>query len=185
VFEEKDLIHLNIIPIGSAHITNDIAIGLKTDIDVAERIKLDFGSLFFKGRDKKEKIKLGNGETLIFSRKQLSKIIEERISEIFIQANKELKEISKERALPAGIVLTGGGSKMPQIIDLAKKEFRLACRLGSPRRFSSLGRDPRLSVVSGLISRGFNLDIKKGERDTGLAGKIADKIKSFFRIFVP
>ena len=65
---------------------------------------------------------------------------------------------------------------MPQIIDLAKKEFRLACRLGSPRRFSSLGRDPRLSVVSGLISRGFNLDIKKGERDTGLAGKIADKI---------
>jgi cell division protein FtsA len=83
VFDEGELVHLAVLPIGSGHITNDIAIGLKTDIDVAEKVKLEFGTLSFQGSDKKEKIKLSDGESLVFSRKQLSKIIEARVAYIF------------------------------------------------------------------------------------------------------
>lgn len=202
VFEEGDLIHLAVLPIGSGHITNDIAIGLKTDIDIAEKIKLEFGTLGFQGNDKKEKIKLTEGETLVFSHKQLSKIIEARVSEIFKEVNKELKKISRQRLLPAGIVLTGGGAKLPKIKEFAKKEFHLSSRIGRPQGFSlaqdyNLSNtfpdfegvsDPVFSCVCGLVLRGFDLESGKITESSGfsIAGKgIANKIKRFFKIFLP
>jgi cell division protein FtsA len=188
VFEEGNLIHLTILPIGSGHITNDIAIGLKTDIDIAERIKLEFGTLFFQGSNKKEKIKLAEGETLVFSQKQLSKIIEDRVSEIFGEINKELKKISRQQSLPAGIVLTGGGAKLPKIKELAKKEFRLNCRLGLAKGFSPPPDDPRLSTVCGLVLREADLEEEKTGWKEGfsISGKgIGAKIKRIFRIFLP
>jgi cell division protein FtsA len=219
VFQEGSLIHLAILPIGSGHITNDIAIGLKTDIDVAERIKLEFGNLFFQGGDKKEKIKLGDeskdssspfakarvgdeskdssspfakarvaeGETLIFSPKQLSKIIEARVSEIFREANKELKKISKQQLLPAGIVLTGGGARLPKIRELAKKEFRLPCRLGFPQGFSPSQDDPRFSVACGLVLRGADLEENWQTLNwhPSFKKRIGRGIKRMFKVFLP
>ncbi len=187
VFEEGNLIHLNIFPIGSNHITNDIAIFLKTDIDIAEKIKLELGTLLFSGSDKKEKIKLTEEETLTVSLKQLSRIIEERVSEIFGEVNKELKKISKQK-LPSGVVLTGGGSKLPKIKELAKKEFRLACRLGLPKGFSPPQEDPGLSTVCGLVLSGADLESEKSDWQENLSiqGKgIASKIKRIFKIFIP
>jgi cell division protein FtsA len=188
VFQEGDLVHLAVLPIGSAHITNDIAIGLKTDIDIAERIKLEYGTLFFQGSDKKEKIKLSEEETLVFSHKQLSKIIEARTSEILKEANKELKKISRQGNLPCGIVLTGGGAKLPKIRELAKKEFRLPCRLGRPQGFSPNQEDPRLATVCGLVLRGLDLESEKGGWGGGFSipGRgVGSKIKKLFKIFIP
>ena len=188
VFEEGDLIDVAIFPMGSGHITNDIAIGLKTDIDIAERIKLEFGTLSFQGSDKKEKIKLAEGETLVFSRKQLSKIIEPRVSEIFREVNKELRKIQKHNLLPAGVVLTGGGARLPKIKELAKKEFRLPCRLGSPQGFSPSQDDPRFSTVCGLVLRGADLESGKNGWGGGFSirGKgIGSRIKKIFKIFIP
>lgn len=189
VFHEGDLVHLTILPIGSGHITNDIAIGLKTDIDIAERIKLEFGTLSFQGNDKKEKIKLTEGETLVFSHKQLSRIIEARVSEIFKEVNRELKKHSLERILPAGIVLTGGGAKMPKIKDFAKKEFRLPCRLGRPHGFSPNQEDPRLAVACGLVLRGLDLESERlswGSGGFSMPGRgVGSKIKKIFKIFLP
>lgn len=186
IFEEGSLIHLTILPIGSSHITNDIAVGLRTSIDIAEKIKLEFGSLFFQGNKKKERIKLEEEETLVFSRKQLSKIIEARVLEIFREVNKELKKISKQQLLPAGIVLTGGGSRLPKIKELAKKEFRLPCRLGSVLGFSPNQDDPRLSVVCGLVLSGANLEEEDdGRVISSLNKKIGEKIKKIFKIFIP
>jgi len=70
---------------------------LKTDIDVAERIKIEFGSCFFKGKDKKQKINISEEKPLIFSQRFLNRIVTDRISEIFEQVNKELKEISRAK----------------------------------------------------------------------------------------
>jgi cell division protein FtsA len=187
VFEEGDLIHLAIFPIGSGNVTNDIAIGLKTDIDIAERIKIEYGSCLLnptKTTRKKEKIEIGEPEPLIFSQKQLVNIIEARVSEIFDQVNKELKKISREKLLPAGIVLTGGGSKLPKIVDLAKKELRLPCRLGKPKGFPGLEKDPGLATVCGLVLEGADLETEKSPlmfRRTGLFSKL----KRLFKIFVP
>lgn len=188
VFEEGNLIHVAVFPIGSSHITNDIAIGLKTDIGIAERIKLEFGTLSFQGSDKKEKIKLSEEEMLVFSRKQLSKIIESRVSEIFREVSKELKKISKHNSLPAGIVLTGGGARLPKIRESAKKEFRLPCRVGLIQGFSLPQDDPRFAAVCGLVLRGADLESGKSEwaGDFSVSRKgFASKVKKIFRIFIP
>jgi len=192
VFEEGDLIHTTIFPVGSGHITNDIAIGLRTDIDIAERIKLEFGSC--PGREKRkktrqarqkkrEKIEAIEGELLAFSPKMLNEIIEARVSEIFELANKELKKISRQGKLPAGIILTGGGAKLPKIVDLAKKELKLSCQIGIPGGISGLEKDPSLSLVSGLVLRGTDSEEEKGPSLFGSG--ITSKIKRIFRIFIP
>ncbi len=188
IFEEGDLAHLAIFPIGSANITNDIAVGLKTDIDTAEIIKIEYGCCLFKGNDKKQKIEIEGESPLVFSQKMLAKIIEARVSEIFGEVKKELKKISKPGPLPAGIVLTGGGAKLPGIVELAKKELKLPCRIGKPSHFTGLDEDPSLSTVSGLILSTINLEGEKGwqQRNTlALKSGWGSKIKNFFRIFIP
>lgn len=184
VFEEGDLIHLVILPIGSANITNDIAIGLKTDIEVAERIKIEYGSCLLKGKDKREKIEVGEEEPLIFSHKFLTKIIEARVSEIFGEVNKELKKISREKLLPAGIVLTGGGTKLPKIIDLAKRELKLPSRLGKPKEIGGIEDDMALATVCGLVLLGSDLE---GEtKNSSFSGEgVGSKLKKMFKIFIP
>ncbi|MDI6602817.1 MAG: cell division protein FtsA [Patescibacteria group bacterium] len=184
IFEEGDLIHLAVLPIGSANITNDIAIGLKTDIEIAERIKIEFGNCFLKGGQKRQKIKLGEEETLIFSQKQLTNIIAARVSEILREINKELKKISKERLLPAGIVLTGGGAKLPGIVELAKKEFHLPVRLGKPKGIEDLDEDLSLATVIGLVLLGQDLE-KETEKSSFSTAGISSKLKRFFKIFIP
>ncbi len=185
VFEEGDLIHLAVFPVGSANITNDIAIGLKTDIDTAELIKIEKGCCVFKGSDKKEKIDMGE-EILVFSQKTLTRIIEARVSEIFREVQKELKKISKQGLLPAGIVLTGGGTKLPKMIELAKKELKLPCRIGKPLNFLGLEDDPGWATACGLILKGAGEEergVWPGERWSG--GNFGEKIKKIFRIFLP
>lgn len=187
VYEENALIHVAVLPIGSSHITNDIAIGFKTDIDTAERIKLEFGSCIMRRREKKSKhhqsiknkIKL---ESLSFSRKALSKIIDARVSEIFSEVNKELKKIFRKELLPCGVVLTGGGAKMQKIVEVAKKELKLPARIGSPTGFSPGQQDPSLSTVCGLVLLGA-----EGESGEGFSfGRgIGSRLKKFFKIFLP
>ncbi len=193
VFEEGNLIHSAVFPIGSLNITNDIAIGLKCDIDTAERIKREFGSCILPKKNDKnslpkagKKIKVvGAGqEELVFSQKFLIEIIEARISEIFGLINKELKKIFRENLLPAGIVLTGGGSKLPKITELAKKELKLPCRIGVPQGFLGLEEDTALSSVCGLVLHGADLeeDIYK---HSSFGKGIFNRLKKIFRVFVP
>jgi cell division protein FtsA len=182
VFEEDELVYTTIFPIGSAHITNDIAVGLKCDLDTAEEIKLEYGALFFKGPDKKKKIETVEGETLIFSPKMLSRIIEARVKEIFEVVNKELKKINRQGKLPAGVVLTGGGAKLPRIKELAKKELRLYCRIGFPRGFSPSLEDPELATVAGLVLMGSETEF---EKSSSFFGGMISKLKKFFKIFLP
>lgn len=185
VFEEGKLIHLAVLPIGSSNITNDIAIGFKTDTEIAERIKIEFGSCLLK-RQKKEKINLSQEETLVFSQKQLTDIIVDRVSEIFKEVNKELKKISKEKLLPAGIVVTGGGAKLPGIIQLAKKEFRLPARLGKPKGIESLDEDNMsFSTVCGLVLLGNDLEEEESGKPSFPSTGLGAKLKRLFKIFIP
>ena len=183
IFEEGELTYTTILPIGSANITNDIAIGFKCDIDTAEEIKVESGTCLHKGPDKKKKIETLEGETLIFSQKVLSKIIEARVSEIFEVVNKELKKIQKYANLPAGVVLTGGGAKLLKIKELAKKELRLHCRIGTPQGFSPQIEDSELTTVCGLVLLGADLESEKGF--AGLGTGFFSRIKKLFKIFLP
>lgn len=186
VFEEENLIHAAIFPIGSNNITKDVAICLKCDFDLAEKIKRDFGTCNLRGvgeKQKRSKSKIKATDSLSFSRKLLSGVIEARVSEIFDQVNKELKKISRQKLLPAGIVITGGGARLPKIVDLAKKELKLPCRIGRPRGFIGLNGDPTLATVCGLVLSGVDSEREEGFSDFGRG--ITDKLKGFFRIFIP
>lgn len=186
VYEEGDLIHAAVLPIGSANITNDIAVGLKIDVDLAEKLKLEFGTCLFRGNDKREKIEVGEDDTLVFSHKQLSEIIESRVSEIFSEVNKELKKISKQGQLPGGAVLTGGGAKLPKISELAKKELKLSCRIGRPQGFNPDQDDLSLATVCGLVLNGVDLEESGGGGwQPSLGKQVGGKIKKLFKAFIP
>ncbi len=163
VYEEDELLQATVFPVGAANITNDLAIGLRSPIKTAERIKLSFGSALSKDVSNKERIELqevDDGLKGSVSRRFVAEIIEVRLEEIFEFVINELKLIGKMGQLPAGVVLTGGGAKIPGIVELAKQELKLPVQIGTPDiqavhiASSELGlrlEDPEFSVVAGLL----------------------------------
>lgn len=190
VFEEGKLIDLAIFPFGSANITNDIAIGLRTKIEIAEGIKKEFGFLRSSGKQKKSKKETRSKNkielsdlSLAFSKKVLADIIEARVSEMFEEVFKELKKLGKHQLLPSGIVLTGGGSLLRGIGDLARDRLKLPVRLGVPSGIAGLEPDPCFSASAGLL---LSLDENKKKREReGTAGGFETKVKKIFKIFLP
>jgi cell division protein FtsA len=134
IYEEGDILHAGVLPVGATHITNDIAIGLRTSIDTAEIIKVKHGSaspehinanaeLDLKKIDPKEEGKV--------NLKYVSEIIEARLNEILVMIRDELRKIGREGMLPAGVILTGGGAKQEGIIELTKNVLRLPASVGT------------------------------------------------------
>jgi len=198
VYEEGKLLHLSILPIGSSHITNDIAVGLRTSVEAAEKIKLDYGSCMPEEINKKDSIdisKIDEREEGVVSRKELSKIIEARMEDIFSLVNKELKKIGRESYLPAGAILVGGGAKTPDIVDLAKEKLKLSVQLGYPQGIDGLIDkidDPEFATSIGLIFWALELASKKDEpggaifvTGSGIGSRILHKIKGVLKNFIP
>ena len=157
VYEEGDLVHTVILPIGAGHITNDIAIGLRTSIEVAEKIKLEYGSAMPDDINKKEGIDLSqidSQEEGVVSRYHVCEIIEARLEEILSLVQKELKAIGKAGLLPSGAVLVGGGAKLTHAADLAKEVLGLPIQIGFPQGFGGIldkVDDPSFATAAGLI----------------------------------
>jgi len=194
VFEEGDLLHTAILPLGSSHITNDIAIGLRIPIDIAERIKTEFGSAISSEISKMEKVefaKMGLEEAGEFSRKEVSAMIEARLYEIFDLVNKELIKIGKAGLLPAGVVITGAGAKLPFLVDLAKKVLKLPAQIGFPRESEFGGlvdriEDPSFSSAAGLVLWGKDdLEGEEGAKISLSGSGFGTKIKKIFKTFFP
>ncbi len=139
VYEEDRLLHTKVFPFGAGHITSDLAIALKIPVETAEKVKLSYGYALSEEVSSKDKIDLGkfdNEAKGIPSRKFIAEVIESRLSETYEMINKELVSIGKEKRLPAGVVLTGGGAKMPGIVELAKRSLKLSAQIGLPNRAS-------------------------------------------------
>ncbi len=188
VFEEGELVHTAVLPVGTNNIRNDIAVGLRINIETAEFIKNKFGeSIFGDRKTKKEKIKVPGEEDVVFQRGELKKIAEPRLIEILEEIQKEIKKISRVGLLPAGVVLTGGGAKISGIVDFTKKKMGYHCRVGFPRRFFPLEDDPSLSVLCGLILCGIEFDEGNGKGFMEMDGikKVGSKIKKIFKVFIP
>ena len=163
VYEEKDMVHSAIIPLGSVSITNDIARGLKTSLENAEQIKIKYGTADVEKVKSTEKIhmnKFDPDDDNVYDRKFLSEIIEARVKEIFEIIIKELRNIDKDGLLPAGIVFTGGGANLDGIIELAKHELQLPAQIGKPNLEISGSvnnlDDPDYSTALGLMLDGYD-----------------------------
>ena len=193
IFENGDILHCAVLPIGSMHITNDIAIGLRTSLEVAEKIKINFGSALPDNISESETINLANfdpQDNQKVERKYVSEIIHARLMEIFSMIREELRKIGKDGMLPAGIVFTGGGSNLEDLIVLAKEELRLPAQIGMPL-FEMSGLvdkiDPSIySTSTGLILH----SLENQNSQTNRAGRIdsnniIDKAKGFLKQFLP
>lgn len=198
VFEEGDIIHCGVLPVGSMHITNDIAIGLRISLEAAEKIKLKYGTSCAEKIRDSETIDLSNfehGETEKAKRKYVAEIIEARLTEIFNMVKDDLKKIGKDGMLPAGIVLTGGGSQLEGLIDFAKNYLRLPAQIGLPMLEASGMVDkldnPVYATSVGLLLWGLE-DIPPGTKGLGFSkfnipnmGGVVEKTKNFFKQFLP
>jgi len=138
VLEDGEVQHVAVIPMGGIHVTNDLAIGLKTDLDVAEAVKLQHASLD-SSRKKTFKASVNvDGKRYDFDSDDVHMIVEARVEELFEFVDKELKKVGKSRKLPGGAVLVGGGAKLPGIADFAKEKLQLAARIGALQQIGGL-----------------------------------------------
>lgn len=129
VIEDGEVEHIAVIPMGGTHITNDLAIGLRTDLDIAELIKLKHANI--NRNITGETSFVVKGEQFVFDREMMRMIVEARVEEILDFADKELKKIHRSRKLPGGVVLTGGSAQLPGLVEFTKEVLELPARVGN------------------------------------------------------
>jgi cell division protein FtsA len=196
VFEEGDLIKSTILPVGSMHITNDLAIGLRTSVDTAEKVKLSHAYAEVKEVKKDQDIdlsKIDKQEEGKVSLKHIAEIVEARLEEIFDLVNKELKSVNKDGQLPAGAVLTGGGAKLPGVLELAKKQLRLPVATGLPGSVATVidrVNDPSFATAVGLVIWGQEYLLGSTRNVNKFAKKVLEndtvnKMRKWFKSFLP
>ena len=194
VFEEGDVMHTKILPVGGSHVTNDIAIGLRISIDLAEKVKLEHGTAWPEEVGKHEEINLHDlgGDEAQVSRKHIAEIIEARVEELMKMVERELQHIDRAGLLPAGVIITGGGAKLPGLVDVGKREFRLPVAIGFPQGYTSAIdkiNDPAFTTALGLASWGVGSDSSAGfmnrlPRITAVNDSV-DKMRRWFKGFMP
>lgn len=190
VYEEGKAVHAKTVPVGSGHVTNDIAIGLKVSVDVAEKLKLRHGFAVSKEVNRRERIRLADIDSSARDQKEisqrfLSEIMEIRLEEIFDLVNNELRDLGKLQ-LPAGVVLTGGGAKLAGIDELARQELKLAVQLGFPAvddfdvsnpTHQELLDDPGFATAIGLL--------RWGDKERGRRLPSVSRLKRFIKNLMP
>lgn len=196
VFEEGEMIHAAILPVGSMHFTNDIAIGLRIALDAAEKLKIKYGGAFKDAIREGEMIPLSTfdpDEKEKIERHYLAEIIEARLNELFSMIRDELRKIGKDGMLPAGVILTGGGSRLDGLTEFAKHYLNLPAGIANPLLpVSGLVDqldDPGFSTAIGLMlwgledtgtaSRGTQLEFHK------MGGNLLDRARHVFKQFLP
>lgn len=140
VYEEGDLQYVGVVPIGGNNITNDLAIGLKTDPEIAEQVKIKHACALSHSESEGISVKHG-GEIYSFKTDEINEIVEARLEEIFEGVQAHLKKAGRAGKLPSGVVLTGGGSKLKHMPEYAKEALGLAARMGHPSGFGGVADD--------------------------------------------
>lgn len=195
IFEENEIVHTAVLPVGSLHITNDLAIGLRVSLETAEKIKIQYGTANKDAVKETEKVdlsKLDTDETQRIERKMIAEIIDARLKEIFGMVKDELRSIGKDGMLPAGIVFTGGGTLLDGLIDFAKEELHLPAHMSKPTLEVSGMVDkldhPVYAASIGLMLQGLEGTHTPHTRSSrialpnsmnGLVNKMKDALKQF------
>ena len=163
IFERGSLWYTSIIPIGGDNFTNDIAVGLRTPIPEAERIKKKFGCVSSPPMDDEDTIEVpsvGRGKKpRILSRQLLADIIQPRAEEIFRLVDNDIKRMGYEKSLNSGIVITGGTALLEGLEEVAEEIFDLPVRRGDPSGIGGLAErvnTPDYAASVGLILFGYD-----------------------------
>lgn len=203
VYENGELLRAATLPVGADHITSDIAIGLRVSYEAAERIKVMHGTANAEPLPKRgveiDLADFGAGASEAVSLRYIAEIIEARVEEIFEKAEAELKKIDRGGLLPAGAVLTGGGAKLPGMVEVGKRVLRLPCAYAmtsAPSSMPEVVQDPAFSTAVGLVlwtyenerredGKGMPPAMGIGVKGSDLLGKLGNPIKKIFKSFIP
>ncbi|TAN33483.1 cell division protein FtsA [Patescibacteria group bacterium] len=194
VFEEGELLHTASVPLGSGNITNDIAIGLRTSVDIAERIKIEYGECVLEPLAKKEEIDLfdlGSEKHEIVKRKYLCEIVAARMEEILQKVDEQLRQVQRSGLLPAGVIFSGAGAKLAGLVEFSKRVLRLPSALGYPLGLMSVTdkvNDLGFATAIGMVKWGAQA---AGEHSGGVSfldktmGRAGGKLKKWIKTLIP
>jgi len=160
VYNEGSALHYAVLPVGGNHVTNDIAIGLRTTLAEAETLKLNYGHTLPEVIPSEERIdirQVGGDRLQPTPRRFLAEIIGPRMREIFLMSREEVRKCGFEGLLPAGVVVSGGGARLMGTTDAAQSVFDASVRLGQPTGMSGLAdrcQGPSFAVAAGLVKWG-------------------------------
>ena len=153
IYEEGDLQYAAVLPLGGINITNDLAIGLKTDPEIAEKLKIEHASAQLRGATSGVSLKY-DGDIYSFQTSDIDEIVEARLEEIFEAIQNELRKARRAGKLPGGIVLTGGTAQLKGIVDYAKESLGLAARIGKTSGYGGVADNiekPQFATAVGLM----------------------------------
>ena len=198
VYEERNLIHTAILPIGAEHITSDIAIGLRCPINLAERIKKEYGTTDYESIDKKDEIDVSqlvkeeevNDDIDSISHKYLAEIINARVEEIFDKIDEEFKKIDRSGMLPAGAIFVGGGAELNGLVETAKRRLRLPAAVGAAKNINVVidkVKNPECLTAVGLVIWGSHTEGEAagGNNLTKNFSSILEKTKGLWNKIMP
>ena len=188
ILEDGEVQHVAVLPLGGINITNDLAIGLKTDLDIAEAVKLQHGSLT--GTHKTTASVKVSDTTHTFDYDDVQMITEARVEELLEYVQKELHKIRRAGKLPGGVVIVGGTAKMPGIAEFTKEKLQLPARLGKLHNVGGLVdtvEDSAYFTVVGLMLLDMLLvpdgNQQAGSSGSGLVGQASNLVDSLFKRF--
>jgi cell division protein FtsA len=190
IFKDGAIRHTGVIPIAGDQVTNDIAMALRTPTPNAEEIKIKYACALAKLTSPDETIKVpsvGDRQPRDLSRQALAEVVEPRYDELFTLVQAELRRSGYEDLIAAGIVLTGGTSKMEGVIELAEEIFHMPVRLGAPqniRGLSDIVNNPIYSTGVGLLIYAMKQQQGGGRAAASTKesqGSIFSKIKKMFQ----
>ena len=178
VFAGGVIRHSAALPVGGDHFTNDLAVGLRTPIPEAERIKRNFGCVWraLLGEERGIEIaSVGDRPSRTVSPRMLYEILEPRAQELLLLVRDELQHAGLDALIPAGLVLAGGGARLSGLVELAESIFGLPARLAAPQGLEGMPEglsQPEYATVTGLLLYGVQARRLAAQRPATFAGKL-------------
>ncbi|MDO9308092.1 MAG: cell division protein FtsA, partial [Deltaproteobacteria bacterium] len=193
IFSEGAIKYTSVLSLGGNHLTNDIAVGLRTPMAEAERIKQKYGcclSALVGKEDKIEVPSVGGRKPRELSRNVLCEILGPRVEEIFALVNREIVKSGLEDSIASGVVITGGSSILEGMPELAEQIFNLPVRRGLPQHVGGLSdvvKSPVYATGVGLVVYGSrnsgSREFPTSKSEANLFGSVFGRMKHWFREF--
>jgi cell division protein FtsA len=192
IYERGSLWHTAVVALGGDHFTNDIAVGLRTPVPDAEKVKRKCGCVLTSLVDEDETIEVasvGGRKPRVMARRILSEILQPRAEEIFHMVWDEIRRAGYEKTLNSGIVLTGGGAILEGMPEIAEQIFDLPIRRGCPGEVGGLAdhvNSPTFATAVGLVLYAYRNvvgDLGRAPIGQGAFARAAVALRSFFKEF--
>ena len=192
IFDRHGLYHAGVIPVGGEYITKDLAVGLRTPLPMAEKIKIQHGVALVdaaRADDYVEVPDVGGSRTQKIGRRAIAEIIQPRVEEIFGLIMREIIKSGRDGVLPGGIVITGGTATLEGIVEVGQDATGLSVRVGYPEGqggLTELVRDPACSCAVGIIclaaqNLGYTEGVTVGGQVSGLFGNLWGRVRGWVK----